>query len=165
MYPQNPDRRCKFGDVDSLPETFNGLPLHPLVVHVAVVLVPLSGLLALLMVFIPRFSARFGPLIALIAWLGVGAGFVAKESGEMLQEATQRAPALHVESGDLFPAFAIAQAVLILLLWVADRRGGRGLFGILIALLTLVAVAVTGYWTYRTGDSGAQAVWSNQLPA
>lgn len=153
-----------FGRVDSLPETLNGLPLHPLVVHVAVVLVPLSGVLAVLMVLIPRFSARFGPLIALLAWLGVAAGAVAKESGEMLQEVTQRAPEVHVESGDLFPVFAIAQAVLISLLWFADRRGRRGIFGVLIALVTLVAVAAAGYWTYRTGDSGAQAVWQDALP-
>ena len=37
----------------SCPETINGLPLHPLVVHAAVVLIPLSGALALLMVVLP----------------------------------------------------------------------------------------------------------------
>lgn len=153
-----------FSDVDSIPEYINGLPLHPLVVHAAVVLVPLSGVLAILMVLVPRFSARYGPLIVVLAWLGVAAGLLAKESGEVLQERVQTAPALHVESGDLFPVFAIAQAGLILLLWLADRRRGRGIFGVLIALLTLVVVVVTAYWTYRTGDSGAQAVWENGVP-
>lgn len=145
--------------MDQLPEYVNGLPLHPLVVHAAVVLVPLAGVLGLLMVVAPRFSARFGPLIAVLAWLGLGAAVIAKESGERLQAVEQSAPAIHVESGDLFPLFAGAQAVLILLLWIADRRGGRGLFGVLVALLTVVAVLAAGYWTYRTGESGAQAVW------
>ena len=55
--------------VDFLPPDINGLPLHPLVVHAAVVLIPLTGLLALVMVLIPRFSYRFGPLILVLGWL------------------------------------------------------------------------------------------------
>jgi hypothetical protein len=69
---------------------------------------------------------------------------------------------VHIESGDLLPYFAIAQAVLITLLWLADRRGGRGILGLLVALVTVVAVVATGYWTYRTGDSGAQLVWRSR---
>lgn len=144
--------------MDSLPETLNGLPVHPLIVHAAVVLLPLCGVLGLAMVVIPRFSYRFGPLIAVLAWAGVGAAFLAKESGEQFAR-IERVPALHSESGDLLPYFAVAQAVALTLLWIADRRGGRGLFGILISLLTVVVVLATGYWTYRTGDSGAAAVW------
>lgn len=159
--PAQPGPSLYVSPVDRLPEYVNGLPLHPLVVHAAVVLVPLVGLLGLLMVVAPRFSARFGPLIVVLAGLGLGAAVVAKESGERLQAAEESAPTLHVQSGDLFPMFAGAQAVLILLLWIADRRGGRGLFGVLVALLTVVAVLAAAYWTYRTGESGAQAVWAD----
>ena len=38
-------------------------------------------------------------------------------------------------------------------------EGGRGVLGILVALFTLLAVVAAGYWTYRTGESGAQSVW------
>jgi hypothetical protein len=145
--------------VDFLPQDFNGLPLHPLVVHAAVVLIPLCGLLALIMVVIPRFSWRFGPLVAVLAWLAVGAAWVSKESGEMLRQKVDDVSRLHVESGDLMPYFAVAQAALITGLWLADRRGGRGVLGILIALTTVVVVLAAGYWTYRTGDSGAASVW------
>ena len=145
--------------MEFLPEEINGLPLHPLVVHAAVVLIPLSGVLGLLMVFVPRFSTRYGPLVAVLSWAGVGAAVLAKESGEILSEQLDRAPRLHVESGDLLPYFALAQAALISLLWLADRRGGRGVLGLLVAMVTVVAVIATGYWTYRTGDSGAQSVW------
>jgi len=144
--------------VEFLPESFNGLPLHPLVVHAAVVLVPLAGVLALLMVAVPRFSVRFGPLIVILGWAALGATLVAKETGEMLAK-EEKVPVLHAESGDLMPLFAGVQALLITILWLADRRSGRGLLGILVALLTVVAVVATGYWVYRTGDSGAQAVW------
>lgn len=145
--------------VDFLPETVNGLPLHPLVVHAAVVLIPLAGVLALLMVLVPRFSIRFGPLIVLLGWAAVGAALVAKETGEGLSELLNKTPRVHIESGDLLPYFAIAQAVLITLLWLADRRGGRGILGLLVALVTVVAVVATGYWTYRTGEAGARLVW------
>ncbi|MFN8184412.1 MAG: DUF2231 domain-containing protein [Candidatus Nanopelagicales bacterium] len=145
--------------MEFLPEQVAGLPLHPLVVHAAVVMIPLSGLLALLMVALPRFSQRFGPLVLVLAWIAVGGAWAAKESGEMLRRELGGAPRTHVEAGELMPYFAVAQAALITLLWLADRRGGRGVFGVLIALLTLVAVVAAGYWTYRTGDSGARSVW------
>lgn len=145
--------------MEFLPEEVAGLPLHPLVVHAAVVLIPLSGLLAVLMVALPRFSQRFGPLVLVLAWSAAGAAVVAKESGEMLRRELGGVPRTHAEAGELMPYFAAGQAVLITLLWLADRRGGRGVFGVLIALLTLLAVVATGYWAYRTGDSGARSVW------
>ena len=144
--------------MEFLPESVNGLPLHPLVVHAAVVLVPLAGVLALLMVIVPRFSVRFGPLVAILAWAALGASLVAKETGEMLAK-DESVSALHVESGDLMPLFAGVQAILITVLWLGDRRSGRGLLGIVVALMTVVAVLATGYWIYRTGDSGAKSVW------
>ncbi len=145
--------------VDFLPPDINGLPLHPLVVHAAVVLIPLTGVLALLMVIVPRFSYRFGPLVVVLAWVAVGSAWLGKETGEMLRRKVEDVSATHVEAGDLLPMFAGVQAVLVTLLWLADRRGGRGVLGVLVALATLVVVAAAGYWTYRTGDSGAQSVW------
>ena len=145
--------------VDFPPPDINGLPLHPLVVHAAVVLIPLTGVLALLMVLVPRFSYRFGPLVLVLGWIAAGAAFVSKETGEVLRRQVEDVSATHVESGDLLPMFAGVQAVLITLLWLADRRGGRGVLGILVALFTLLAVVAAGYWTYRTGESGAQSVW------
>ncbi|MCB0905027.1 MAG: cytochrome b5 domain-containing protein, partial [Actinobacteria bacterium] len=129
--------------MEFLPETINGLPLHPLVVHAAVVLIPLSGALALLMVVLPRFSIRFGPLVVVLAWGAVGAALVAKETGEILSELVNKTPRVHTESGDVMPYFALAQAVLILLLWLADRRGRRGILGMLVALVTVVVVVAT----------------------
>ena len=40
-----------------------GLPLHPLAVHAAVVLVPLVALAALVMTYLPSFSRRYGKFI------------------------------------------------------------------------------------------------------
>lgn len=49
---------------------FNGLPMHPLLVHLAVVLVPLSSLLLVLHVSWPAARRRLGwvtPAVALAA--------------------------------------------------------------------------------------------------
>lgn len=146
-------------DLDFLPPDINGLPLHPLVVHAAVVLIPLTGVLALLMVIVPRFSARFGPLVLVLGWLAAGSVWLGKETGEMLRREVEDVSRTHVEAGDLLPMFAGVQAVLVTLLWLADRRGGRGVLGFLVALFTFLAVLATAYWTYRTGESGAQNVW------
>ena len=54
-----------------------------------------------------------------------------------------------------------APAALVTLLWLSDRRGGRGILGILVAAVTVVAVLAAGYWVFRTGDSGAEAVWGD----
>ena len=67
-------------------DLINGVPVHPLVVHAAVVLVPLAGLGVLLMVVVPRFSRRFGWLVALAAAAATGACFVAKAAGEQLEK-------------------------------------------------------------------------------
>lgn len=161
-------RRCALGRtpgpwqavlMDFLPDSVNGLPLHPLVVHAPVVLVPLSGVLALLMVVLPRFSQRFGPLVAVLAWAAAGSAYLAKQTGELLREEIGRVSRLHVDSGEVMPYFAVGQAGLITVLWWADRRGGRGILGMLVALLTVVAALAAGYWVYRTGDSGARSVW------
>ena len=37
-----------------------GLPVHPLVVHAAVVLLPLAALVLILLVFVPAWRTRFG---------------------------------------------------------------------------------------------------------
>ncbi|HNF06365.1 MAG TPA: hypothetical protein PL146_13345 [Mycobacterium sp.] len=145
--------------MDFLPPDINGLPLHPLVVHAAVVLIPLTGLLALFMVLVPRFSYRFGPLVVVLGWLAAGSAWLGKETGEILRQKVEEVSSAHVEAGDLLPVFAGVQAVLVTLLWLADRRGGRGVLGIMVALFTLLVVVAAGYWTYRTGETGAQNVW------
>ncbi|MEY3455578.1 MAG: hypothetical protein RLZZ92_698 [Actinomycetota bacterium] len=44
-----------------------GLPVHPLVVHSAVVLVPIVAIAALVMSYVPSFSRRYGKLVIIFA--------------------------------------------------------------------------------------------------
>ena len=64
----------------------DGLPVHPLVVHAAVVFIPLAALGLILIGLIPRLAVKLGWLVALTAAVAFGAAFVTAESGEALAE-------------------------------------------------------------------------------
>ena len=169
-----------------IPDTVNGLPLHALAVHGAVVMVPLAALLGLLFA-VPRLRewARW-PL----ALVGVGAAvatWVAVESGERLEAALENNGALggpvhdlverHAELAEQMEWMVIGYAVLaVAAALVVERsrgstradsdrtpapasRGSSALALVFSVLLVLGAVAV-GVQTYRVGDAGAKAVWN-----
>ncbi len=141
-----------------------GLPLHPLVVHFAVVLVPVAALGLLLLVLFGKLADRFAVLTLLVLAVGVAAAFVAKESGEDLAAKLGR-PAEHATWGSLLPWVAAGLwvvAVVWYLLHRADRRANRGRSAATIggALLTAAVALVTVALTILVGHSGATAVWS-----
>ncbi|MTA96176.1 MAG: cytochrome b5 domain-containing protein, partial [Actinobacteria bacterium] len=72
--------------MESLFDTVAGLPLHPLVVHFAVVLLPLAVIGVLAAIWMPRTGKRYLTLSAIGVLLGTLATFIAKESGEALAE-------------------------------------------------------------------------------
>ncbi|NCX36227.1 MAG: hypothetical protein EBX19_06385 [Actinobacteria bacterium] len=63
-----------------------GLPVHPLVVHSSVVLVPLVAFAGIAMSYIPSFSRRYGKVILILALVAQVSLFVAKLSGESFEE-------------------------------------------------------------------------------
>src|SRR4051812_12913948 len=60
----------------------NGLPVHVLVVHAAVVFVPLLVLSAVLYAFVPSLRARLGWVVALLSVGAPACALVAMLSGE-----------------------------------------------------------------------------------
>jgi hypothetical protein len=145
-------------------DTFFGLPLHPLVVHAAVVLVPLAAIGAIAMAISPRFSRRFGTLVVLVAGAGFAASFVAKESGEAF---IRRAAASvqHVELGDRLPLFAFVLAAGVTGFWLVDRGipgNRRRPWWVKIGAVVLVVIAALAtIWTVRVGHSGAESAWGS----
>jgi uncharacterized membrane protein len=69
----------------ALPETVRGIPLHPLVIHAVVVLVPLAVLGALGAVIRPSFRRHFGVLLVLVTLLATLVVPLATGSGENLE--------------------------------------------------------------------------------
>jgi len=152
--------------MSSLFDTLSGLPVHPLVVHAVVVLVPLAALGGVLMALWRSFSRRFAPLVVIVAAVGAGSALVAKESGEQLSVRVGGAPPTHMQLGTWMPLIAGVLFVLILLFWLVDRgiplNRPRPLFLTLLGLALILVAAFATYWTIRVGHSGSEAVW-NQL--
>ena len=111
-----------------LPETVNGLPLHPLVVHVVVVLLPLAVIGAIGISVWPAMRRHLGLLVLLFSVVGLLAVPVATSSGEQFRDriGAARLVRKHQEyAGNLLPYTAIL-VVLLLLTMVIDlaRRLG-----------------------------------------
>ena len=152
----------------SLLDTFLGLPVHALIVHAVVVLVPLTAIGAIIMVCSTRFSRRFGILFVLVSGLSFFLAFVAKESGEQLAKRVG-SPQPHVEVGARMPLFAFALSVVLAIFWLFDRGipGNRTrpvwlwVLGVVVILVAILATI----WVVRVGDSGAQATWRVRIEA
>lgn len=152
--------------MESLLDTIAGLPVHPLVVHAAVVLIPLAAIGAIIMAFSARFSRRFGVIVVILAGLGAGAAIVAKASGEQLA-ARVGEPEQHAELGEVMPIIAGVFFVVLLVFWLFDRgipmNRSRPAWLIALAVVLVVAAAVSIGWTIRVGHTGAEATWSSVI--
>jgi hypothetical protein len=141
--------------------TFFDLPLHPLVVHAAVVLLPLAALGTLLIAVSARARKRYGSLVVLGAFAAVGAVIAARFTGEALNGGTQAgtgALGTHVTWGLLAPWPAGALALTSLLLVLAGRSGSRP-FLLITALLAVVSALASIVVIVVVGHAGATAVW------
>ncbi len=145
----------------------NGLPVHPLVVHAVVVLLPLACLGAIAIVVRPAWRERYGVLVVACAAIATVLIPVATSSGEALEERVGE-PGAHAEMGDTLLWFAIPLLLLsAALVWI-DRRRRTGHDSSrletprvvqVVAVLALVAAVATSVQVYRVGDSGARAAW------
>lgn len=165
-----------------------GIPAHPLLVHAAVVFVPLQILAAFVYAFVPFVRHYIAWLVIGLAVVAPASALLAKESGEAFQERLIRkgtaGPELltqikqHSSYGDLLAYLSIGLALLMVLLVIVQvmrshhpastdadaeaAKPGKGSV-VIAALLTIAVVAVgaaTGYYAFKTGDTGAHMVWS-----
>lgn len=146
----------------------DGLPVHPLVVHLAVVMVPLAAIGLIVMAAWPSFSRRYGAWVAAAAAIGVGASFVAKESGEKLEDIVGDPKYDHAELGDVMPVIASVLFLAAVGLYLLDRTAkdvaqSRRILRIVAAVLAVVIAAGNIVWIYRVGHSGAKSVWESEV--
>ena len=151
-----------------------GLPLHPLVVHAAVVLIPLAALLTVGFAVLPRWRWLLRWPTAGASVLCIVLAYVATTSGHSLENSRPELARLlreHSGRGDLLAKLTIVLAVVVvaaafLLPGPSPLVSGRGervsrgsvVDKVLPALLVLAAVVVL-VQAVLTGDSGARAVW------
>src|SRR5690606_28626143 len=163
-------------------EEFMGLPLHPLMVHAAVVFVPLLIAVGVGYALIPRLRPYLSWVAIILAILAPGSALVAKLSGDafrarMVREQTVTADFLpmideHRGFGTnlVYASAALAVLVLALVLLTWRRRPAAGGTDsdtksntpVAIALMVgvLAASAVSAYYVFKTGDTGARLVWT-----
>ena len=150
-------------------DLINGIPLHPLVVHAVVVLLPLATLGTLAIVVRPAWRLRYGVLVVGAAAISTALIPVATASGEALEERVGD-PGQHAQLGDQLIWFAVplllTSAALVWLAWRASRQRRTGPPNLvrLVAVLAVVAALATTVQVYRVGDSGARAAWDD-VPA
>jgi hypothetical protein len=155
---------------------FNGLPLHPLVVHVVVVFAPLAGIGGILYALVPQWRWRLRwPLVA-CAVIAAAGGIVAVQSGQELETARnlQTLPELatHSSRGRFLRWVLLAFLVpTVLGAWqlrgpspvrssgTTERAGRTGIVAWAIQLLLVAGAVTVLVCVFRTGDSGSRSVW------
>lgn len=142
-----------------------GLPLHPLVVHAAVIFVPLAALGSVLVVFFGPLRERYAGLVVALGAAAVLSAFAAFLTGPLLAEELGIAgsPRIdrHMILGTWTPWPTLLMAVALPLFLRARRAAGDrpgpavwsfGGVTVVSALAALVLVVLTGH-------AGATAVW------
>ncbi|MBM7515658.1 DUF2231 domain-containing protein [Nocardioides nitrophenolicus] len=140
----------------------NGLPLHPLVVHAVVVLLPLAILGTLAIAARPAWRRRYGTLVLGITLVATLLIPVATSSGEALEKHVGD-PGAHARMGDQLIWFALPLLALVAALVWSERRPPSGSVLRIVAVGAVVAALATGVQVYRVGDSGARAAWGDQV--
>lgn len=148
--------------------TINDLPAHVLLVHFAVVLIPVTVVLEIAIVF-------WRQLRDLLWWvpLVLGAGLVVlvrytASAGEWFEDYLGDPPFVrdHAELGDTAIYIAIGLlvvAIAIAILHLRERTANAAALTLVVAVLTVVVGVLGCIQLYRIGDSGAKAVWSDTV--
>jgi cytochrome b involved in lipid metabolism len=145
-------------------DTIGGLPLHPLTVHAASVLIPLSAIALVLLVFVPKWRKAYFPLTIGALAVSVGLAFAAKQSGEALAARVGN-PGEHQALGDLlFPA-SIGLFFLGLAFYFFTKTKNPKWSLQLAGGLSTAAVAGVVILSVLVGHSGAEATWGNRIAA
>ena len=157
-----------------MPSSIYGLPLHPLIAHAAVVMVPLAALAVLAAVLVPRFRRWAGPMPMLLSLVALVLTPLSTASGENLEEQVDETSLVeqHAELGEQLLFFTIALFVLSAAFWWLDRRArtsaGDGdtrprqpMLTTVVGVLAVLVAVGAGVQLARIGHSGAEAVWSD----
>jgi hypothetical protein len=151
-----------------------GLPLHPLVIHAAVVFTPLAAALAVAFAVVPRWRYLLRWPLAVTTVAALGSVWLSRISGESLVDSRPELRQLietHEQRGQTLSLLMIAFTVVVAVA-VWGLGGASGLLSgagaretrvavldkVLPALLIVGAVLVLA-WVGLTGDAGSRVVW------
>ncbi len=144
-----------------------GLPLHPLIVHATVVIVPLAAIGAIAMSLIKFVRVRYGELVLLAAIAAPILTWVTQQAGEDLSKTfTKPSAALqkHEALGDTLLWWTLGLLVAVICVYLSQRLMTRDhprgrLLWIIGTVLSIVFGVITIVQVVRIGHAGATAVW------
>ena len=156
-------------------ETIAGLPAHALLVHAAVILVPLAAIGLAVIGWKAEWRKHYSLPVALVAAAGAVFAFLAKQSGGPLEDSVRRAASAagvarprfgeHPEQGDTAFFFAMLFGIAAVGVWGIDRyreRFGLPTWSPLAAYAVALIPAVLALVTMTVaGHSGATLVWKD----
>jgi len=136
------------------------VPLHPVVVHLVVVLAALAAIGMIISVFSPNWSRRYASASVTLAGIAMVAAFLSKVSGESLPV---QASAEHVSGGTVLPWIMLVFFVCSLVFWLFDRgiplNRKRPMWLRLFSALVVITAVAASYQSIVVGYSGVLSVW------
>lgn len=155
--------------------TIGGIPTHPLLIHAAVVFIPLLIVSAIVYAIWPRVRGKIWWAVVALAIIGPVAALFAKLSGQDLRQhlintgVGQGALLVKINqhmsygTNTLWWTIALGVVTLIVIGYLRRAVPARGTESIAVRTVSVVVTvalgAVTGYYVFKTGDTGAHIVW------
>jgi uncharacterized membrane protein len=153
---------------------FAGLPLHPLIVHAAVVLTPIAAALSIVFAVVPkwRYLSRWPAVLTTVA--AFGAVWLSRLSGTSLlsqkPELRQLVHTHQVRGQQLSLLMILFLVVVLVAAWALSGTSGlisgRGAreapspaLDRVLPPVVVVASLLVLVWVVLTGDAGARALW------
>ncbi|HAM27604.1 MAG TPA: hypothetical protein DCP11_13150 [Microbacteriaceae bacterium] len=158
----------------------NGLPLHVLLVHFVVIVVPLAALCTVLAAAWPAARGRLGIVTPLIAFAALVSVPVTTEAGEWLLARVANTPLIqaHAIIGKTLLPWAFATFVVATAQWawfryfaapdgryrpLASRKGLRITITIALAVAVVFLAVGSIVTVVQIGESGARAIWTGSF--
>ena len=141
-------------------DTIAGLPVHPLIIHLVVVILPLSAISLILLVFIPSLRKNYSLITLVGLAVSLVASFIAKQSGQALGIRIGT-PGEHAQWGEKVVIVAALLFVSSVAWYLLNEQKSAltKLVGYVSTILAVAALVVT----FLAGHSGATATWEKRL--
>lgn len=150
--------------MDKLFDLVLGLPVHPLIIHVVVVFLPLFSLALIALFLFKPLREKYGLIVQIGLGIAFVSSFIAEQSGEALSLRVGT-PIKHADLGEKLVPLAFALFVFSLIWFYLQRNSKKfkdlfiNIFGIISVVLAIASIVMT----YLVGHSGAEASWKERI--
>ena len=150
--------------MDKLFDLVLGLPVHPLIIHVVVVFLPLFSLALIALFIFKPLREKYGLIVQIGLGIAFVSSFIAEQSGEALSLRVGT-PIKHADLGEKLVPLAFALFVSSLIWFYLQRNSKKfnkiviNIFASISVLLAIAAIVMT----YLVGHSGAEASWKERI--